>query len=69
MPGVPRSAVTCAVRQRSRTRGSHTHTGDTFICAECEADAKQFVEIQERMWIEAGEAGESTDVTDKPAHP
>ena len=43
--------------------------GDAFICAECGADAKQFIEIQDNIWVEAGEASESTDETDKPAHP
>lgn len=66
---MPRSAVTCAVCQRSRTRGSHNHAGDVFICAECRADAKRFIEIQDSIWGEAGAASESTDVTDKPAHP
>ena len=66
---VPRSAVTCAVCQRRRTRGSHNHEGDVFICAECQADAKQFIEIQDSIWVEVGEAGESTDETDKPTHP
>ena len=66
---VLRSAVSCAVCQRSRTRGSHSHAGDVFICAECQADAKQFIEIQDSIWVDAGEAGESTDENDKPAHP
>lgn len=66
---VPRSAVTCVVCQRSRTRGSHNHAGDVFVCAECQADAKQFIAIQDSIWVEAGEAGESTDETDKLAHP
>ena len=65
---VPRSAVTCGACQRSRTRGSYTSSGDVFICAECQADAKQLFEIQDRIWAEAGEAGESTDGADNPAH-
>jgi hypothetical protein len=60
--------VTCADCQRSRTRGSHNHTGDIFISAECQADAHQFIEIQDSIWVQAGEA-ESTDETEKPAHP
>jgi hypothetical protein len=40
-----------------------------FICAECEADAKQFIEIQDDIWVEAGEPGASTDETDEPTHP
>ena len=65
---VPRSAVTCAICQRSRARGSHNHAGDVFICAECQADAKQLIEIQDSIWVEAGETSESSDETDKPAH-
>ncbi len=32
------------------------------------ADANQFIEIQDSMWAQAGEA-ESTDETEKPADP
>ena len=65
---IPRPAVTCAVCHRSRTRGSHNDAGDVFIYVECQADAKQFVEIQDSIWA-VGDAGESTDETDTPAHP
>jgi hypothetical protein len=64
---VARSADICAVCQRPRTRGPHSQAGDVFICADCEAAAKQFIEIQDRMWVEAGQEGESTDETDDPA--
>jgi len=40
-----------------------------FVCAECEADAKQFIAIQDSIWVEAGEADESTYETDKLTHP
>jgi hypothetical protein len=63
------SAVTCVVCQRSRTRGSNNHAGDVFVSAECQANAKQFTAIQDSIWVDAGEAGESTDATDKLAHP
>lgn len=66
---MPRSAITCAVCQRLRTRGCHNHAGDVFICAECEADAKQFIEIQDDIWVEADEPGATTDETDEPTHP
>ena len=66
---VARSADLCAVCQRPRTRGSHNHAGDVFICADCEAAAKQFIEIQHSIWVEAGEEGESSDETDNPARP
>jgi hypothetical protein len=64
-----RSAVVCAVCHRSRTRGGHNHARDVFICAECQAGAMQFIEIQDSIWGEAGAAGDSTSDTDKPAHP
>jgi hypothetical protein len=50
-----------------RVRGSFSDAGDVFICAECQADAKQFIEIQDIIWAEIAETSESTDGTDKPA--
>jgi hypothetical protein len=47
---MPRSAVVCAVCHRSPTRGGHNHAGDVFICAECQAGATQFIEIQDSIW-------------------
>lgn len=64
---VPRSAVICAVCHRLRVRGSFSDAGDVFICAECQADAKQFIEIQDSIWAETAETSESSDGTDKPA--
>jgi len=64
---VPRTAVTCVVCHRLRVRGSFSDAGDVFICAECQADAKQFIEIQDSIWAEIAETRESTDGTDKPA--
>jgi hypothetical protein len=58
-----RSGVICAVCQRSRTRGDHA--GDVFICAECQDDAKQLIDIQDSIWVEANEAGDATGDTDK----
>lgn len=66
---VPSSAVTCGACQRPWTRGSFNSTGDVFICAQCQADAKQLFEIQDRIWAKAGQVGESTDGADNPAHP
>ena len=66
---MPRSAVVCAVCRQSRIRGGHNPAGDVFICAECQADASQFIEIQDSIWGEAGAVGASTGHTDKPAHP
>ncbi len=58
-----RSGVICAVCQRSQTRGDHA--GDVFICAECQADAKQLIDIQDSIWVEATEAGDATGDTDE----
>lgn len=54
------TAETCAVCHRSQTRGPRNQDGDIFICVECQADAEQFIEIQDKLWFEAGVAGEST---------
>ena len=61
-----RSAATCAVCQRLRTRGSRNQAGDVFICAECQEDAKQFIEIQDSIWSKTPEPGTPTTETDKP---
>jgi hypothetical protein len=66
---VPPSVETCAVCHRSQTRGSRNQDGDLFICAECQADAEQFIEIQDTLWLEAGFAGESTDGVTTPTQP
>jgi len=47
---VAESAVECAVCHRSRTRGAHSETGDVFICDECQADAAQFIAIQDSTY-------------------
>ena len=64
---VRRFGTTCVVCRLSR-RDDTQHEGDVFICAQCQADAKQFLEIQDRIWAEAGEAGESTHGADSPTH-
>jgi hypothetical protein len=48
-------------------RGSFNDAGDIFICAKCQADAKQFIEIQDSIWAEIAETSPSSDGTDKPA--
>ncbi len=50
MPPVVRS---CSVCRRESNDGSHDVTGEVFICAACEADAKQFLAIQDAMWPHA----------------
>ena len=62
------SAVVCAVCRQSRIDGSQNRVGDMFICARCQADATQFIEIQDSIWGEEDTDGASTSDTDKPAH-
>jgi hypothetical protein len=52
---VAECSCSCSVCQRSRTRGSYDQAHDVFICAECERDAKQFIEIQDSIWDKGGE--------------
>jgi hypothetical protein len=66
---MPPSVETCVVCHRSQTRGSRNQDGDIFICAECEADAEQFIEIQDTLWPEAGVAGESPNGATTPTQP
>lgn len=47
--------------------GSFNDAGDVFICAECQADAREFIEIQDSIWAEIAKTSESSDGTDKPA--
>ncbi|MCP4958935.1 MAG: hypothetical protein GY925_06645 [Actinomycetia bacterium] len=66
---MPRSAVICAVCHRLRVHGVFSDEGDVFICTQCQADAKQFIAIQDSIWSETTETGESIDATDKPEDP
>lgn len=51
--GVADSAGICAVCHRSRIRGGRNAAGDVFICAQCQADAAQFIAIQDSIIEEA----------------
>lgn len=62
---MPRSAIVCAVCRQSRIGGIHNQAGDVFICAECQDDAKQLIDIQDSIWVEANKAGDATGDTDK----
>jgi len=39
-------------------RGHHDRSGKVFICSQCQADAEQFIRIQDTSW---GEAHQSDD--------
>ena len=45
--------------KRQRSHGSHDDSGDIFICDACQADASEFIEIQENILrdIEGGSDG------------
>jgi hypothetical protein len=43
----------CAACHRQRIHGDRTAAGDDFICVGCQADAKQFIAIQDAVWVEA----------------
>jgi hypothetical protein len=52
--GVSESAAICAVCHRSPTRGDRDAAGDNmFICAQCRADAAEFIAIQDSIIEEA----------------
>lgn len=47
---VAESAVICAVCHRSNVPGNHSDAGNVFICVRCQADAAQFIAIQDPTW-------------------
>ena len=47
-----------------RGRGSFNDAGDVFICTECQANAKQFIEVQDSVWAEIAEPSDSSDQTE-----
>jgi len=47
---VPQLVSTCSLCKRQRSHGSHDDAGDIFVCDACQADANQFIEIQENIW-------------------
>ena len=63
------SRETCVVCHRLCGSGSRNHDGDIFICAQCEANADQLVEIQDAIWPPAVAAGEPTNDAATPAQP
>ena len=66
---VPSSVETCVVCHRLRSSGSRNQTGDIFMCTQCEADADQFLAIQDEIWPPAGVADDPTGGTFTPAKP
>jgi hypothetical protein len=66
---MPRPAVTCVVCHYLRVEGSFSDSGDIFICSECQANAKKLFEIQDSIWAEIVDTGESTDRTEQSPDP
>ncbi len=55
----------CAVCHRRRIRGDRTDAGDVFVCAGCQADARQFIAIQDASWGEAAQTYVTSDSCDE----
>jgi len=58
---VSEPAQECTVCQQIRPRGSYDHEQDVFVCAGCQRDAKQFLEIQDDLYgdgVGRGSAGD-----------
>jgi hypothetical protein len=66
--GVAESAAICAVCHRSRIRGDRNDAGDVFICARCQADAAQFIAIQDSNLGEAHRAAEVRRTSNDQQH-
>lgn len=59
----------CAVCHRSRTRGGRNAAGDVFICTQCQADAAQFIAIQDSIIDEARQFTEARRTSVEGKHP
>lgn len=64
---------TCSVCREKRMHGTQDSSGEVFICEGCQADAKQFLAIQDVMWDQVPgpqetDGGPSDDVQ-MPEHP
>ena len=73
MLAVAPAVRTCSVCRQQRMHGTHDSSGEVFICDGCQADAKQFLAIQDVMWDQVPgtqeiEGGPSDDVQ-MPEHP
>jgi hypothetical protein len=67
--GVTESVGICAVCHRSRARGHRTAAGDVFICTQCQADAAQFIAIQDSIIEEAPQFDEARRNSVDEQHP
>ena len=62
------SVAICAVCHRSRSRGGRNAAGDVFICAQCQADAAQFIAIQDAIIEEARQIAAVSRDSDDEQH-
>lgn len=58
--GVVEPDAICAVCHCSRRHGNRTDAGDVFICTGCQADARQFIAIQDAVWDQAAQVPEAS---------
>ena len=59
----------CAVCHRWRIHGDSTDAGDVFICVGCQADARQFIAIQDAIWGEAAQSSVTSDSCNEEQSP
>ena len=67
--GVGESAVMCAMCRRPRIHGQYDQRGVVFICTQCQADAKQFIRIQDSIWDDAGKTANALSNDSDQQHP
>ena len=59
--GVVESDAICAVCHQQRRHDNRTAAGDVFICTGCQADARQFIAIQDPVWDQAAQVPEASE--------
>jgi len=64
-----RAAVVCVVCHYPRVDGSLSDNGEFFVCSGCQADAKQFIQIQDDIWPSDTETTISNNASDDSADP
>lgn len=57
----------CGACQQRRLRGHHDRSGTVFICSQCQADAEQFIRIQDTILGEASQPADAPPLVDGQA--
>jgi len=57
------------VCHRTQTDGSRDQGDDIFVCTGCQADADQFIQIQDTLWLLPDVTGESSGEASTPTPP